>query len=244
MPQPAATQAAASDTPSRNQLASLSVSGLSGTGHDVVDLLLAMEVGTVMVADDRSVTADDPGYPAALTGMRRSAALRVMRQRHPSATRLIDVAQHGSTAEGADLMVWVSETVEGLSCTAHPENLLAEAPGRLPVLPIVLSAEHAVVGPLLNTPGTGCPECTALPRLLSQLTPAAQPGARPASRKPTPVMAAAAAAFAGMQIQALLHAERIVAVQHSACVLTAADASVTYHRISGDPVCACFTLQQ
>ncbi|MCZ2403199.1 TOMM precursor leader peptide-binding protein [Paenarthrobacter sp. Z7-10] len=225
---------------SRRGRAAVRIIGLGRTGAAVAQALLGGGVRTLLLQDERAVTASDVGpgaFRLADIGMNRAAALR----RHLlsadpgcQAHVIHPVSSGGQVFSSLDLAVYVGQDV------ADP-NVLAELMGRdQPHLVVLLREQDGAVGPLVIPGQTACQGC--IERQLAEVDPD-----WPQIRRQLEDQAAAEEGSMALELagsaayQALLYLDGTNRPASWSAVLTfrGADGGWRQHRYTQHPDCGC-----
>lgn len=217
----------------RRQLATVLVDGLGAAGIRIAEQLIELGIGTVLLRDERAVTAADGAYRITDRGRTRAeSACRRLRPRDASSAVL--EAPEGAAFHGLDLHVVVAdrEPACGRLRTAGQSDSAA--------LPVELSASGFCIGPVLTTGGGVCAECLVLYGLSEDRAPAAAP----AHTGPSGAGGAATAIAAGIaahQVQVLVDGDSPAAAQSGALIGHAATGRIDHCRVDPHPECRCRT---
>ncbi|GFZ85247.1 hypothetical protein [Nesterenkonia alkaliphila] len=221
----------------RCSLATIAVEGLEGLGIQLAELLIRLNVGTLILRDPRPVSAEIPGFRAIEQGRPRSEAAAERLSSQAEQTVVLE-AFEGTAIAGADLhLVTAAGALEADALRRAYQESAA-------VLPVLVTAQGWRAGPLLLPGAPVCPECLLHTGLLTQTTPQAT-GSDPGESTPAGPAAAAlvmgAAAAAAQQASALIQGSAPPAIHQAALVCEAGTGLITPQLIQPVPNCACFT---
>ncbi|WP_300344225.1 hypothetical protein [Nesterenkonia sp.] len=250
----------------RRRLATVLIDGLDPAGLQAAKQLIQWGIGTLMLCDDRPVTASDTDFPRTARGMHRSHAASRLLDPGDGSTVVIEVPA-GATASGVDVHLV-------LRSRPRPQQLhsqlRAACRASAAVLPVVGDAQAWRLGPLLSHQGGLCPDCLlhhgllpAPPETSGAAAAAPAPEAeRPADAEPLPEperpaetaqgsdpshrqqpdpLLQAASHLAVHQIQVLVEGQRPAAVQTAQLITDRATGHQSSLSISPHPECACLT---
>lgn len=224
----------------RRQLAAVLIEGLNELGFRLAQQLVGLGIGTVLLRDDRPVTAADTAYRARDAGRSRAESAASMLTVQASGTAVVEVPEGASTV-GVDLHL----------ITAGGRFRAAAAEPGAAVLPVFIDPAGCRIGPLL-TIGAGtstraglCSECLAHNGLTED--PAGHLSGRltrdPAAAgplEPDP-LTLVAAGIGAQQTAVLIDAEQPAASEDAVLVCERSTGRLEQIPRVADPECHCMT---
>lgn len=214
----------------RRRLATVLVEGLGSTGVRIAEHLIELGIGTVLLRDERAITATDPAYrPADRGRLRADVACRMLRR--PDSHSAIMEVPEDSALIGLDLHLVVTDgepTGARLRTAEQSETA---------VLPVELTEPGFCIGPILAAGSGLCHQCL----VLHGLTEDGEAGGEPSSRAPAPTTSTIAAGIAAHQVQVLIDGDSAAAVQSGVLLGRTATGRIDHRQVSPHPECRCLT---
>lgn len=215
----------------RRRLATVLVEGLGTTGIRIAEQLIELGIGTVLLRDERPITASDPAYRRADRGRPRADVACRMLQRPDSRSAVLE-APEDSALIGLDLRLVVADGEPAWA------RLRAADQGETAVLPVELSASGFCIGPMLAAGSGLCPQCLVLHGLAEDPEAGDERGSRAIAPATTSTIAAGIAAH---QVQVLIDGDSAAAVQSGALLGRTATGRIDHRSVSPHPECRCLT---
>lgn len=220
----------------RRRLATVLVEGLGVTGIRIAEQLIGLGLGTVLLRDERTITASDLSYlPADRGHLRADAACRMLRRRDSGSAVL--EAPENSGFIGLDVHVIVADNESAWG------RLRAAGQSDCAVLPVELSGAGFCIGPVLSARGGVCPQCLVLHGLTEDLDPA-EPQSGPWAQSRESVLGAVgtiAAGIAAHQVQVLIDGDTAAAAQTGALLGHSTTGRIDHCEVGPHPECQCLT---